>query len=260
MSQSPVRPLSSFEPPLSPPVSGGPAPLLRTPPAEPEPVVAAPAPVVAAPAPAPLPEPVQPPKPSVEAMLLRFKLVTPDQMSDAMRDEALTHKSVPEIVVERGWVSQADLDKVIAHVNGEPEPTPAPVAAAPEPEPAPLPVAVPEPEPEPLPVAPAPIAAAPEPAPLAPPPAPTPMPAPAPPAPEPELPPAAAAPAPGTAFRVMVELDGGVKVEAGTFADHAGARAHAESLVEAVQRKDAWTFVAGKPLQPEKIRSIFLES
>src|SRR5439155_186214 len=136
--------------------SGAPAPLLRTPPA--------------APAPAPTPAPAAPaPTPSLEAMLLRFRLVTPDQMSEAMKEEAIARKPIAEIVVERGWVSQADLDKVVAHV-------------------------------------------------------------------------------------------GGVRVVAGSFATHDAARAHAEELVEAVQRKDAWTFVAGKPLQPEKIRSIFLES
>ena len=198
-------------------------------------------------------------------MLLRFRLVTPDQMSEAMKEEAIARKPIAEIVVERGWVSQADLDKVVAHVTGAPAPEPvAAPAPAPAPEPVPVPVAVPEPVPAPVeaapapePFAPVPVAPAPAPAPVAEVPAPEP-PAPAP-APQPE-PSVAAAPAPTGESRVVVELAGGVRVVAGSFATHDAARAHAEELVEAVQRKDAWTFVAGKPLQPEKIRSIFLES
>jgi hypothetical protein len=68
----------------------------------------------------------------------------------------------------------------------------------------------------------------------------------------------AAAPASGE-IRVVVRLVGGDQVVAGTFASHDDARARAQELVEAVQRQDAWTFVGGKPLQPEKIDSIFLE-
>ena len=198
-------------------------------------------------------------------MLLRFRLVTPDQMSEAMKEEAIARKPIAEIVVERGWVSQADLDKVVAHVTGAPAPEPvAAPAPAPAPEPVPVPVAVPEPVPAPVeaapapePFAPVPVAPAPAPAPVAEVPAPEP-PAPAP-APQPE-PSVAAAPAPTGESRIVVELAGGVRVVAGSFATHDAAREHAEELVEAVQRKDAWTFVAGKPLQPEKIRSIFLES
>jgi hypothetical protein len=55
-----------------------------------------------------------------------------------------------------------------------------------------------------------------------------------------------------------VRLVGGEEVFAGTYTDPDTARARAQELVEAVQRRDAWTFVAGRPLEPEKIDSIYL--
>src|SRR5207253_10652262 len=59
-------------------------------------------------------------------------------------------------------------------------------------------------------------------------------------------------------IRVVVRLVGGEEVVAGTYTDQDAARARAQELVEAVQRRDAWTFVAGRPLEPEKIDSIYL--
>ena len=104
--------LSPLEPPVSPlPVGAEPPP-------------PAPAPVLRA---APEPPASAPPKPQVtlEAQLLRFRLVAPDQMSEAMRIEAETGKSVAETVVERGWVSPDDLSKVFASLSPDGE---APVA------------------------------------------------------------------------------------------------------------------------------------
>jgi hypothetical protein len=241
-----VRPLSA-EPPLSPPVSGpAPQPTLRT---------ANPAPL---------------PAPSLEALLLRFKLVNPDQMSEAMREESISRKPVAEIVVERGWVSQENLERVMAAMGGGAPPPPAsaaPAPAPPEPAPAVEPPAVvvaetppsppvaepprPEPEPAPEPDLP-PAAELPAPPPVAAVPAPAPVAA----APEPPAP--AFAPPPAAEIRVIVRLIGGDEVVAGVYADAATARARAQELVEAVQRQDAWTFVGGKPLEPQRIDSIYL--
>jgi hypothetical protein len=45
-------------------------------------------------------------------LLLRVGLLTPDQLSEAMKDEAVTGKKLAEIVVERGWVTQDELDRL----------------------------------------------------------------------------------------------------------------------------------------------------
>ncbi|TML85219.1 MAG: hypothetical protein E6G08_15095 [Actinobacteria bacterium] len=210
--------------------------------------------------------PKAPPAPqvSLEAQLLRFRLVTPDQMSEAMKVHAETAKPVAETVVERGWISEADLAQVMASL-GEAAPAPAP-APGPAPPPAPAPVAAPA-----LIVEPAPPAPVLEAAPPPPPPAPEPEP-------KPELPPAAAAepappaparapapeppkvgtPAPQGRTRVIVRLRSGEELEAGTFADAAAARARAKELVDAVQTEDVWLFVAGRSLNPEEIDTISL--
>jgi hypothetical protein len=134
--------------------------------------------------------PTTPPQPtpiaasSIETLLLREKLVTPDQIAQAMTVQVATGKSIEEVVRENGWVSEADLARLLQHVNPHAQPTPAvveepeaphvvelPVVApfptvvpkpvqqitapelvqpvvAPEPEPAPAPqVVVPQPEP-----------------------------------------------------------------------------------------------------------------
>ena len=263
MSQQPGAPrLSPLEPPLSPvplgaepPVSAPAAPVLRA--ADPPPSVP-PAPQV-----------------SLEAQLLRFRLVAPDQMSEAMKIHAETGKPVADTVVERGWVSEGDLAQVVASLGVEAPlapavaPPPAPAAApapvaAPAPPPAPAPAPVPAPAPA-LVVEPAPPVPVVEAAPPPPPPAPEP---------EPELPPAAAAepepPAPAPAppkveaptsqggTRVVVRLRNGEELEAGIFDDAAAARARAKELVGEVQTEDVWLFVAGRSLSPEEIDTIFL--
>jgi hypothetical protein len=286
VSQQPGAPrLTSLEPPLSPvpvgaepPVSGpSPTPLLR-----------------AADLPANVPSA---PQVTLEAQLLRFRLIAPDQMSEAMKIEAETGKSVADTVVERGWITREDLLKVVDSLN-DMTPAPAPVAApaqapaaAPTPEP-PAPVAVapsPEPPAEPAPAvavespptAPAPPMAAPAPPPVVevapPPPAPvTPLPEPDP---EPELPPAAVAapepppaptppvappppapPAPAAtgATRLPVRLRDGEELEYARYDDVAEARAHAKELVAEVQVEDNWVFVDGRALSPDQIERIFL--
>lgn len=148
-------PVYVTEPPLSPPSprasAQAPAP---TPPSPPErPVLE----VAPAPAPAPTPAPVSeaPPAPPaepeapaglpVEGLLLRFGLITTEQLTEAMRERSATGKDIGAIVVERGWVDAAQLARV---VSGDTAPAPEPTAE-PEPE------VVPEPEPTPAPPPPA---------------------------------------------------------------------------------------------------------
>src|SRR6266487_2135103 len=123
------------EPPLSPgpaPVpAAAPIPQLRTvdstpaaeslsgsePQAPVTPLVPAPAPqpIVSgsepqSPTAAPPEAPVAPAEaPSLESTLLRMRLVTPDQIASAMREEAETGRPIAEIVVANGWVSADDL-------------------------------------------------------------------------------------------------------------------------------------------------------
>jgi hypothetical protein len=142
-------PVYVTEPPLSPPSprasAQAPAPTPPSPPERPALEVApTPAPVSEAP-PAPV-HPAEPEAPAglpLEGLLLRFGVVTTEQLTEAMRERSATGKDIGAIVVERGWVDAAQLARV---VSGD---------TAPAPEPAPEPEAVPEPDPAPLPPPPA---------------------------------------------------------------------------------------------------------
>jgi hypothetical protein len=139
------------EPPLSPPLSQAPTPQPAPEPVPERPVLEVappPAPVVpiapASPAPAPT-EPEAPAGLPLEGLLLRFGLITTEQLTEAMRERAVTNKEIGTIVVERGWVDEAQLARVASYGPAfapEPavEPTPEPVA---EPEPAAPPAAAP---------------------------------------------------------------------------------------------------------------------
>jgi hypothetical protein len=91
---------------------------------------------------APVPEP-ESKAPSLERLLLKFGLLTPAQLGDAMREESASGRPLWEIVQERGWVSRDDLVRLAEH-SGEPAraEAPAPTAApAPQPQVVPLPQA-----------------------------------------------------------------------------------------------------------------------
>jgi hypothetical protein len=142
-----------------------------------------------------------------------------------------------------------------------------PVVVPPE-EPAPQPVPAAEAPPAPEPASPVEPVAGHEPTTLEP----VPTPEPAPPAPMP-YPPAALdqpeapvepvepvdEPAPdGIVFRVTVRLSNGERVEAGEFADLAGAKQQAKSLVTTVAEadQDDWPYVSGRFLKPDTIVSV----
>jgi hypothetical protein len=82
-------------------------------------------------APAPDPQAELP----VESLLLRFRMITPAQLADAMKEEAVSGNSVASIVVEKGWVTAEAMAQI---VPSPAESAPAPMPAA-QPEPAPVP-------------------------------------------------------------------------------------------------------------------------
>jgi hypothetical protein len=137
-------PVYVTEPPLSPPSprasAQAPAPTPQQPERPALEVAPTPAPVSEAP-PAPV-HPAEPEAPAglpLEGLLLRFGLVTTEQLTEAMRERSATGKDIGAIVVERGWVDAAQLARVVSgDTASAPEPAPEP-EAAPEPEPAPTP-------------------------------------------------------------------------------------------------------------------------
>jgi hypothetical protein len=79
----------------------------------------------------------------IEAQLVKLGLLTVAQLAEANRERFQSGRSVLEIVQERGWISQKDMEvlfgeaapppsELAPQVAAEPDPTP-PVAAAPEP-------------------------------------------------------------------------------------------------------------------------------
>jgi pyruvate dehydrogenase E2 component (dihydrolipoamide acetyltransferase) len=187
--------------------------------------------------------------PSLESTLLRMRLVTPDQIASAMREEAETGRSIAEIVVANGWVTAEDLARIQA------APT-APLAAAPAPEPvaaAPVAPAAPAPAPPapaPEPVAPVPAAAAPAEADE-----PAPAPDPAPPT-APVQSTEQVAARPGVGARVLVRLENGERIEIGAFDGFEAAKERAQGLMAELQQSRDWPFLRGRFVRPEAIVSI----
>jgi hypothetical protein len=211
------------EPPLSPPPhASGPqpapqehAPVLEVAPAPVVPI----APVSAEPAPA---EPETAASLPLEGLLLRFGLITTEQLTEAMRERTATGKDIGAIVVERGWVDATQLARVASYgPTFEPEP---PAETAPEP----VPVAEPEVEP-----------------------APSTAPTHAPPAP---------APASGRRVKVFVRLTSGERVDAGTFEGLDDAKARGAEIARTLAGEaPEWPFVAGRFLRPDTIVSLDVE-
>jgi hypothetical protein len=240
-------------PPASEASSTGPEPQAPLAPVAPVPPLA-PAPSVVdaseakVPAVAPVEAPAAPSEsPTLESTLLRMRLVTPDQIASAMREEAETGRPIAEIVVANGWVSADDLARLR---GGAPTPTPAPVAVV-EPSPSP---------PEPVTAAPAPT---PAPAPA---PAPTPVTIAAPEAPVAEPPPAPAqappAPAPsrvGVGACVLARLANGERIDVGRFDDFDAAKTRAHELMAELRHADEWPFLGGRYVRPDAIVSVDID-
>jgi hypothetical protein len=248
-----IEPLRAMNPPLThPPLS---APPLTTPPAGPVPEHQA----------------------SLEHLLLRFGLVTLDQLSAAMREQTETGTPYTDALVRDGILKAEDLARVADRAPAQPEPepeppplaaevapqeaptavlepvVPAPVAVAPVPEPvfvpppvavAPEPVLVPPPvavEPEPV-FVPPPVAVAPEPV-SAPPPVLVPEPAPAPVV---------------TGFVVRGRLVNGEEIEIASVDDAATAQRIARDAMRACARSEStdWPILNGRYVRPGSIVSI----
>lgn len=228
------------EPPLSPPsprASAAQAPASPPPPERPT-LEVAPAPTSVPPASPPASAPAVPAEPDVpaglplEGLLLRFGLITTEQLTEALREKSSTGKDIGAIVLERGWVDEAQLARVASYGPAlVPEP-----AAEPAPEPEPVPAAEPEPTPTPMAEAPAP---APEPAPA---------------------PPAAVQQPTGQRIKVFARLSNGERVDAGSFDGLDLAKERAAEIARTLAA-DApeWPFVAGRFLRPDTIVSLDVE-
>jgi hypothetical protein len=176
--------------------------------------------------------------PSLESMLLRMRLVTPDQIASAMREEAETGRSIAEIVVANGWVTAEDLARLQAGPTPQLAPAPAPEPVAPAPVAAPAPAPAPEP---PAPAAAVTVAAEPEP---------EAAPAPAPVAPETPM------PRGGVGARVLVRLENGERIEVGAFDGFEAAKERARGLMAELRQSADWPFLSGRYVRPEAIVSI----
>ena len=204
------------------------------------------------------PTPPERHEPSLENLLLRFGLVTLDQLGAAMREQTESGTPFTDVLVRDGVLSADDLAKVIdrapapgpeATVEPEPEPVvePEPVFTAAEE----LPVLEPEPEPEPEPEIslpePFPISVVPEPE--------------LDPEPEPE-PVAAAAPEPPplqvVGYVVRGRLVNGEEIDIATHADAAEAQRVARDAMRACARSTAsdWPILSGRYVRPDAIVSI----
>jgi hypothetical protein len=204
--------LIGLQPPLSPPSAVSAVPVAPAP-------AAAPAPVATAP---------PPPAPSTENLLVRFGLLTTEQVEEAIQDQRASGKHVAQIAVERGWVTREQLAQLVAQPAAPPAPEPAPPvepAAAVEPAPAP------EPEPV-LEVAP-----------------------------EPQVEPAQPEPALATVARVYARLTTGERVEIASFAELAQARERAAEVVrELTATQPEWPFFSGRFVRPEAIVTVDVEA
>jgi hypothetical protein len=202
---------------------------------------------------------------SLEHLLLRFGLVTLDQLSAALREQTEVGTPFTEVLVRDGLVSAEDLARV---ADRAPAPTPAPVAVEPRPEP--------EPEPEPLQPAafepapveqptvvaepvfvPEPVAVAPEPEPAyVPEPVATPEPVAA--APEPVYVPEPPAPVAVAGYLVRGRLVNGEEIEIASVEDAGEAQRIARDAMRACARPDGadWPVLNGRYVRPESIVSI----
>jgi hypothetical protein len=163
---------------------------------------------------------------SPEHLLLRFGLLSLDQLNVALREQSATGTPFTQILVRDGIVSAADLERAL----GEPvlpAPLPVEVEAEAEPEPEPVVDVKPEPEPEPEPE--------PVPAPIV-------------------TPPPAAAPA----FVVRGRLSNGEDVEIATVSDGGEAQRIALDAMRACARTAGsdWPILNGRYVRPESILTI----
>ena len=211
--------LIGLQPPLSPPPAASASPAAPRAAAPP-----APAPVAAA-APPPAPAPAAPTA-STENLLVRFGLLSTDQLDEALLDQRESGKHVAQIAVERGWVTREQLSKLVPEQAppAAPEPTPTPAPVAP---PAPAAAAAVEPEPEP----------------------------------EPQVLPKREDPAIETVARVYARLTTGERIEIASFPELLEARQRAEEVVRELKAdRPEWPFFAGRFVRPEAIVSVDVEA
>ena len=110
------------EPPLSPPVSAGSTPVASAQPLEPAAPLAPPMTPSVDSTPGEAHEPIQRAATSLESLLMRFRLITSEQLDEALREKRETGKDVGAIVVERGWVNEDQLSRLLSYAPAFPAP------------------------------------------------------------------------------------------------------------------------------------------
>ena len=138
------------EPPLSPPVSSGATPIASAQPIEPVSPLAPPMAPGLSSTGIGVPESAPRPATSLESLLMRFRLITSEQLDEALREKRETGKDVGAIVVERGWVNEDQLARLLSYAPAfaatqeaapaEPEPHADAFESATTPEPETVPV------------------------------------------------------------------------------------------------------------------------
>lgn len=201
----------------------------------------------------------------LQALLVRSGRLTLDQLSEALRENVASGRTVEEIAVDRGWVQAEELERLRAAKAALSPEAPAPPVSAPA-----APAAAPPPPAVPAPPAPVQVEPTPPPVQAVPAPAPTPAPAPAPtpvhavPAPAPASAPAYTfasspapnpAPAPSQSVGVFLHLEDGEQVFAGRYEDQAAGERRAQELIDQMMRPEpgVWPRFGDRLVRPESV-------
>lgn len=106
-------------PPLAPPMPAAPPPVVAVPEPVEEPVPSAPPPAAAQPqmTPAPATPMVDVP---LGTLIFRAGLLAEEQLEDALQEGMRTGKRLGEVLIERGWIAEKDLGRMLAGQKGLP--------------------------------------------------------------------------------------------------------------------------------------------
>jgi hypothetical protein len=202
----------------------------------------------------------------LQALLVRSGRISIDQLSEALRENVSTGRTVEDIAVSRGWIAAAELDELrrakAAHAPEAPaapapapQPPPqAPVAVAPPPEPVQMQPVQPVPVPQPQPLQ----AVQAVPAPVAPPPDPVPAPAPVG---RTEPPPIVETTGNGGAegsVGVFLTLADGERIWVGRFASPEAGEQHAQEVIDALMRPEpgVWPRFGNRLVRPDSVVAV----
>ena len=108
-------------PPLAPPTPAAPPPVAAVPEPVEEPVPPAPPPAAAQPQPEPTPALTTPMVDvPLGTLIFRAGLLAEEQLEDALQEGMRTGKRLGEVLIERGWIAEKDLGRMLAGQKGLP--------------------------------------------------------------------------------------------------------------------------------------------